>query len=121
MVNNRAYLNWKYENKYLHPQEKEIADLLQQHDLKFVYHQPTYMYDLDSRPAIASPSFTVRYFRDLIVDYLPLRNTIDKDYKEQMYANNGLDAIVMTRAYTENQNWPDQLYKDIQSRLDKYS
>jgi len=104
MVNNRAYLNWKYENKYLHDQEKDIADLLQQHNLEFNYHQPTYLYDLNGRPAIASPSFTIRYFGDLIVDYLPLRHDADQDYKEQLYANNGLDAIVMTRSYTENQN-----------------
>ena len=121
MYNNKAYLDWKYENKFLHEQEEDIADLLRQYDMKFVYHQPTYLYDSESRPAIASPSFTIKYFGDLIVDYLPLRCDSDKDYKEKMYKNNGLDAIVITRADTENRNWRDELYNNIKSCLDKYS
>ena len=121
MYNNKPHLNWKYDNKYVHDLEKDIAELLKEHDIKFVYRQPTYLYNLEHRPAIASPSFTISSSGKLIVDYSPLKSTSDKDYKQKMYDQNGLDAIVVNRAYFENKNWPHDLYKDITSHLDRYN
>ena len=120
MYNNRPHLDWKYNQTYVHTQEKEIADLLKEHDLKFTYRQPTYLYHSDHRPAIASPSFTIHSLGKLIVDYSPLKNTFDMDYKQKMYDQNNLDAIVVNKTSFEYKNWPHDLYNDIASRLNRY-
>ena len=100
-------------DRYIHSYEREIAELLDKHDLSFIYRQPTYMYDLDYRPCIASPSFTIGTLKDLIVDYSPLYNSFDQDYKKKMYEQNDLDAIVINRAYFEKDKWEQKLYQDI--------
>jgi hypothetical protein len=102
-----------YDDRYIHSYERDIAKLLDKHDLSFIYRQPTYMYDLDYRPCIASPSFTISTLKDLIVDYSPLYNSFDQDYKKTMYEQNDLDAIVMNRAYFEKDKWEQNLYHDI--------
>ena len=119
MYNIRPHQDWKYDDKYVHNQEKDIAELLAEHDLKFVYRQPTYLIN-EARPAIASPSFTINAFKDLIVDYSPLNTSFDKEYKQKMYELNGLEAIVINRAYFEKERWRQKLYNSIMGYPDRY-
>ena len=120
MYNNKPHLDWKYDNKYVHNHEKDIAELLRDHNLKFIYRQPTYLYNLDSRPCLASPSFTIDSLKDLIVDYSPLNSSFDRNYKKNIYEQNDLDAIVINRAYFEKEKWDQNLYHNIMGYLNRY-
>lgn len=100
-------------DRYIHSHERDIAELLDKHNLSFIYRQPIFMYDLDDRSCIASPSFTIGTLKDLIIDYSPLYNSFDQDYKKQMYEKNDLDAIIVNRAYIERDKWEQELYHEI--------
>ena len=104
-------LNYQFE-KYIHQQERVIAEMLDHYDISFIYQRPIYVYDMYN-PCIITPSFVMLDYKDLIIDYLPSNSIEDVEFKKDLYNQNNLDAIVFNKQYLAKDNWQKDLYEKI--------
>lgn len=104
-------LNYHFD-KYIHQQERDIAEILDHYEISFIYQRPIYVYDMYN-PCIITPSFVMPDYKDLIIDYLPSNSIEDVEFKKDLYNQNNLDAIVFNKQYLAKDNWQKDLYEKI--------
>ena len=98
---------------FYHKQEKQIAELLDSNNIDYTYHQGVLVYSRNG-PAITVPSFFLpSYYSELIIDYVPADILDSVKNRTNLYKENNLDAIIITREYFQNDNWQQDLYKHI--------
>ena len=76
--------------------EAQVASLLNQYGIPFLYEQPTLIYDRRSY-RVWHPDFTLPSYRNLIVEYAGMMDVPDYRagilHKQQAYAANGIPAV----------------------------
>jgi len=103
--------------KSKHPfQSKEkaaIADMLKSYGIPFFYKQPTLVNE-NGQKTIEYVDFFLPTYNGLAVDYVV--DTKSKIYlhKEQIYTQNQMQAVLVTRRDFYDKSWQSRLYKKLE-------
>jgi hypothetical protein len=90
-----------------------IADMLQSYGIPFFYKQPTLVNE-DGQKTIEYVDFFLPTYNGLAVDYVV--DTKSKIYlhKEQIYTQNQMQAVLVTRRDFYDKSWQSRLYKKLE-------
>ena len=90
-----------------------IADMLQSYGIPFFYKQPTLVNE-NGQKTIEYVDFFLPTYNGLAIDYVV--DTKSKIYlhKEQIYTQNQMQAILVTRRDFYDKSWQSRLYKKLE-------
>jgi len=90
-----------------------IAEMLDSYGIPFFYKQPTLVHD-NGQKTIEYVDFFLPTYNGLAIDYVV--DTKSKIYlhKEQIYTQNQMQAVLLTRRDFYDKSWQSTLYKKIE-------
>jgi len=90
-----------------------IADMLNSYGIPFFYKQPTLVND-NGQKTIEYVDFFLPTYNGLAIDYVV--DTKSKIYlrKEQIYTQNQMQAVLLTRSDFYDKSWQSTLYKKLE-------
>jgi hypothetical protein len=90
-----------------------IAKMLESYGIPFFYKQPTLVHD-NGQKTIEYVDFFLPTYNGLAIDYVV--DTKSKIYlrKEQIYTQNQMQAVLLTRRDFYDKSWQSTLYKKIE-------
>jgi hypothetical protein len=90
-----------------------IAEMLESYGIPFFYKQPTLVND-NGQKTIEYVDFFLPTYNGLAIDYVV--DTKSKIYlrKEQIYTQNQMQAVLLTRRDFYDKSWQSTLYKKIE-------
>lgn len=100
-----------------HPfQSKEkaaIADMLKSYGIPFLYKQPTLITD-NGQKTIEYVDFFLPTYNGLAVDYVVDNKSKIYLRKEQLYTQNRMQAVLVTRRDLYDKSWQSRLYRKLE-------
>ena len=102
-------LRHRFESK----EKAAIAEMLESYGIPFFYKQPTLVND-NGQKTIEYVDFFLPTYNGLAIDYVA--DTKSKIYlrKEQIYTQNQMQAVLLTRSDFYDKSWQSTLYKKIE-------
>ena len=87
--------------------EKEVANVLKELKIQWVYEQPLFVWDENKRPRVWAPDFYLTHFGI----YLEVCGSekFDYDYRRRIFNNNGYQVIFL-HVYKEYDKWKKHLF-----------
>jgi len=105
------------ERPYRSRGEARVARTLDQHNIPFLYEQPTLIYDR-GRHRVWHPDFTLPTYNGLIVEYAGMMDVPDYArgilHKREAYRANGIPAVFVYPEDLGKSGWPEQLLEKIE-------
>ncbi len=97
-----------YESK----EEAEIGHMLDAYGIPFFYKQPSIIYD-QGQNRLEYPTFTIPAYGGAIIDYMTESYGDRYKYKQQMYEQNQIPAVIITQDDLKEATWRQQLYQKL--------
>ena len=100
-------------NRFESKEKAAIAEMLESYGIPFFYKQPTLVND-NGQKTIEYVDFFLPTYNGLAIDYVV--DTKSKTYlrKEQIYTQNQMQAVLLTRRDLYRKDWQSTLYKKIE-------
>ena len=86
--------------------EKEVADLLKEMGILWLYEHPVFVWDENKRPRVWAPDFYLVPF-GIYVEVCGSKE-FDYEYRKNVFDNNGYDVIFL-HLYKETIKWKEYL------------
>lgn len=102
------------ESPYKTKEEKSIADALKSYDIPFNYKQPTLVIENGKR-MIEYADFFLPSYNGLSIDYIVESNSATYRRKKNIYQDNQIPAVLVSRGDIARPNFASALYKAIES------
>ena len=102
--------DYPYESK----KEASIAKMLNDYGIPFLYKQPTLVIENGKR-MIEYADFFLPTYNGLAIDYIIESNSAIFRRKKNVYQDNQIPAVVMSRKDMSKPNWQKGLYNRLQS------
>ena len=99
---------------YQSQEHKTIADALTQYGIPFFYKQPTLVVE-NGKKAIEYADFFLPSYRGLAIDYIIESNSAVYRRKKNIYQDNQIPAILVSRNDLARSNFSSRLYRAIES------
>ena len=99
---------------YQSQEHKTIADALTQYGIPFFYKQPTLVVE-NGKKMIEYADFFLPSYRGLAIDYIIESNSAIYRRKKNVYQDNQIPAIFVSRGDVPRTNFASRLYKAIES------
>lgn len=100
---------YPYESK----EESSIAKMLDSYGIPFLYKQPTLVIENGKR-MIEYVDFFLPTYNGLAIDYIIESNSAIYRRKKNIYQDNQIPAVLMTRRDMSGANWQSKLYRNIE-------
>lgn len=91
--------------------EKEVADVLREMGIKWVYEQPVFVWDENNRPRVWAPDFYLIPF-GVYVEVCGSAN-FDYEYRRRILDKNGV-RVIFLHLYKEKNKWKYHLISYLQ-------
>jgi len=98
----------------------DIADMLDSYRIPFFYKQPTLVIENGKR-CIEYIDFFLPTYNGLAIDYIVESQSGIYRRKKNVYQDNQIPAVLMSRRDLDNRNWQKRLYVTIQNMYHKRS
>jgi len=87
--------------------EKEVAKLLRNLDIEWVYEKPVFVWDENNRPRVWTPDFYLKHFGF----YIEICSSVefDYEYRRRIFNNNGIQVIFL-HLYKDIEKWRYHLF-----------
>ena len=99
-----------YESK----EEAQIGHMLDEYDIPFFYKHATIVYD-QGQNKLEYPAFTIPAYGGVVIDYMRSSYGDRYKYKQEMYEQNQIPAVVITQEDLQGSTWQQQLYQKLNS------
>lgn len=117
VINTQDSLEEKFKDS-LHPyktrEHKTIADALTQYGIPFTYKQPTLVIE-NGKKMIEYADFFLPSYRGLAIDYIIESNSAIYRRKKNIYQDNQIPAVLVSRRDIARPGFGSKLYKTIES------
>ena len=100
----------KYESK----EEASIAKMLDSYGIPFLYKQPTLVVENGKR-MIEYADFFLPTYNGLAIDYIIESNSAIYRRKKNIYQDNQIPAVVMSRKNMQGPDWQKKLFNRLQN------
>jgi hypothetical protein len=101
---------YPYESK----EEASIAEMLGTYGIPFSYKQPTLVIE-NGRRCIEYADFFLPTYNGLAIDYIIESNSAIYRRKKNIYQDNQIPAVFVTRKDLQSPDWQDRLYRTLQN------
>ena len=91
--------------------EKEVANLLKELGIKWVYERPVFVWDEDKRPRVWTPDFYLIHF-GIYVEVCGSEK-FDYEYRRRIFDRNGY-RVIFLHLYKESNMWKHHLIRYLQ-------
>lgn len=105
------YIN-ELDPSYESEQEAQIGHMLDGYGIPFFYKSPTIIYD-QGQNKLQYPSFTIPDYNGTVIDYMSTSYGDRYKYKQQMYEQNQIPAVILTPENMQSSTWQQQLYQKL--------
>ena len=95
-----------YESK----EEAQIGHMLDEYGIPFFYKHPTIVYDKGHNKR-EYPVFTVPTYDGVVIEYMRSSYGDRYKYKQEMYEQNQIPAVIITHEDLQGSTWQQQLYQ----------
>ena len=102
--------NYPYESK----EEAAIAGMLKNYGIPFSYKQPTLVIENGKR-CIEYADFFLPTYNGLAIDYIIESNSAIYRRKKNVYQDNQIPAVLITRKDMNRNGWQKNLYRRLES------
>lgn len=99
----------KYESK----EKASIAGMLEKYGIPFLYKQPTMVIENGKR-CIEYADFFLPAYNGLAIDYIVESNSAIYRRKKNVYQDNQIPAVLITRKDMNSGDWQKKLYNRLQ-------
>lgn len=114
IIHNRKTIEDKVHEPYETAEHKKIADALKSYDIPFNYKQPTLVIENGKR-MIEYADFFLPSYNGLAIDYIIESNSAVFHRKKNVYQDNQVPAVLVSRGDIARPNFAKKLYKAIES------
>ena len=90
--------------------EREVAELLKEKGIKWIYEHPVFVWDENKRPRVWAPDFYLTHF-GIYVEVCGSKD-FDYEYRRKVFENNG-HRVIFLHLYKEKDKWKSHLLKYI--------
>jgi len=102
--------NYPYESK----EEASIAKMLESYGIPFLYKQPTLVIENGKR-MIEYADFFLPTYNGLAIDYIIESNSAIYRRKKNVYQDNQIPAVLMSRKNIQGPDWQKKLFNRLQN------
>ena len=102
--------DYPYESK----EEASIAKMLDSYNIPFLYKQPTLVIENGKR-CIEYADFFLPTYNGLAIDYIIESNSAIYRRKKNVYQDNQIPAVLMSRKYMQGPDWQKKLFNRLQN------
>ena len=102
--------DYPYESK----EEASIAKMLDSYNIPFLYKQPTLVIENGKR-CIEYADFFLPTYNGLAIDYIIESNSAIYRRKRNIYQDNQIPAVLITRKDMNRNGWQKNLYRRLES------
>ena len=102
--------DYPYESK----EESSIAKMLKTYGIPFLYKQPTLVIENGKR-MIEYADFFLPTYNGLAIDYIIESNSAIFRRKKNVYQDNQIPAVLISRKYMQRSDWQKKLFNRLQS------
>ena len=102
--------DYPYESK----EEAAIAKMLESYNIPFLYKQPTLVVENGKR-CIEYADFFLPTYNGLAIDYIIESNSAIYRRKRNIYQDNQIPAVLITRKDLNQNSWQKNLYRRLES------
>ena len=102
--------DYPYESK----EEAAIAKMLDSYGIPFLYKQPTLVVENGQR-GIEYVDFLLPTFNGLVIDYIIESNSATCRRKKNVYQDNHIPAVQVTRKDMQSSNWQRELHNTLEN------
>jgi len=101
--------DYPYESK----EESSIAKMLKTYGIPFLYKQPTLVIENGKR-MIEYADFFLPTYNGLAIDYIIESNSAIFRRKKNVYQDNQIPAVLISRKYMQRSDWQKKLFNRLQ-------
>ena len=102
--------DYPYESK----EESSIAKMLDSYGIPFLYKQPTLVIENGKR-MIEYADFFLPTYNGLAIDYIIESNSAIFRRKKNVYQDNQIPAVLISRKYMQRSDWQKKLFNRLQN------
>jgi len=102
--------HYPYESK----EESSIAKMLKTYGIPFLYKQPTLVIENGKR-MIEYADFFLPTYNGLAIDYIIESNSAIFRRKKNVYQDNQIPAVLISRKYMQRSDWQKKLFNRLQN------
>ena len=102
--------DYPYESK----EESSIAKMLKTYGIPFLYKQPTLVIENGKR-MIEYADFFLPTYNGLAIDYIIESNSAIFRRKKNVYQDNQIPAVLISRKYMQRPDWQKKLFNRLQN------
>jgi len=102
--------HYPYESK----EESSIAKMLDSYGIPFFYKQPTLVIENGKR-MIEYADFFLPTYNGLAIDYIIESNSAIFRRKKNVYQDNQIPAVLISRKYMQRSDWQNKLFNRLQN------
>ena len=102
--------DYPYESK----EESSIAKMLKTYGIPFLYKQPTLVIENGKR-MIEYADFFLPTYNGLAIDYIIESNSAIFRRKKNVYQDNQIPAVLISRKYMQRSDWQKKLFNRLQN------
>ncbi len=102
--------NYPYESK----EEVSIAKMLESYGIPFFYKQPTLVIENGKR-CITYADFFLPTYNGVAIDYIIESNSAIFRRKKNVYQDNQIPAVLISRKYMQRSDWQKKLFNRLQN------
>jgi hypothetical protein len=99
---------------YKSEEDKSIADMLTSYNIPFFYKQPTLVIENGKR-CIEYADFFLPTYNGLAIDYIIESNSAIYRRKKNVYQDNQMPAVLITRRDMARPGWQKKLYQKLEA------
>ena len=103
----------KSKHRFESKETAAIADMLKSYGIPFFYKQPTIVNE-SGQKTIEYVDFFLPTYNGLAVDYVTDNKSKIYLHKEQIYSQNRISAVLVTRRDFYDKSWQSTLYKKLE-------
>lgn len=105
------YIN-ELDPPYESEQEAQIGHMLDVYGIGFFYKHPTIVYD-QGQNKLEYPAFTMPTYGSVVIDYMAESYGDRYKYKQEVYEQNQIPAVIITQEDLQSSTWQQQLYQKL--------
>jgi hypothetical protein len=91
--------------------EKEVANVLKEYRIQWLYEQPVFVWDENKRPRVWTPDFYLKPF-GIYVEVCGSER-FDYEYRRKIFDNNGY-RVIFLHIYKKTNTWKNHLLNYLQ-------